>query len=168
MFNYSYRSRFSAGGKTRIVCTRCQEQMAASVFSKLVTSSSRLIRYLRSASFHRSIYACTHSRLAVKPGFDPEISFIRPEMLLRLLMEILLSRLPFHVIVDRESNYGLLFFFFFFFLIIAMRFVSFFLLFVPRIGELFLLFPSFFSILTILKHLNFSFLCSPNIFFQTI
>lgn len=110
----------------------------------LVTSSSRLIRYLRSASFHRSIYACTHSRLAVKPGFDPEISFIRPEMLLRLLMEILLSRLPFHVIVDRESNYGLLFFFFFFFLIIAMRFVSFFLLFVPRIGELFLLFPSFF------------------------
>lgn len=115
MFNYSYRSRFSAGGKTRIICTRCQEQMAASVFSKLVTSSSRLIRYLRSASFHRSIYACTHSRLAVKPGFDPEISFIRPEMLLRLLMEILLSRLPFHVIVDRESNYGLLFFFFFFF-----------------------------------------------------
>lgn len=110
MFNYSYRSCFSAGGKTRIVCTRCQEQMAASVFSKLVTSSSRLIRYLRSASFHRSIYACTHSRLAVKPGFDPEISFIRPEMLLRLLMEILLSRSPFHV--DRESNYGLLFFFF--------------------------------------------------------
>lgn len=60
------------------------------------------------------------------------------------------------------------FFLLLFFLIIAMRFVSFFLLFVPRIGELFLLFPSFFSILTILKHLNFSFLCSPNIFFQTI
>lgn len=51
--------------KTRAICEECQEQMMVA-FSKLVSSSSQLICYLRSASFHAFV-PCT--RRAFPPAY---------------------------------------------------------------------------------------------------